>query len=99
MLWITLGLFVVGAMCGALIRLPVFAGVLIGGAVIAGIATAGQGLGAALLAALVTVIALQVGYVAGLILRALGGSLSIRATTIRAPAKPPVNAPFGQKRR
>lgn len=98
MLWITVGLFAVGAACGALIRLLVFVGVLVGGAVIAGIAMAQRGLGAALLAALVTVVALQVGYVAGLILRAVGRSLS-SGIAARGSGKAPVRGPLGEKRR
>jgi hypothetical protein len=98
MLWIAVGLFVVGVACGALIRLLVFVGVLVGGAVIAGIAVAGQGLGAALLTALVTVIALQVGYVAGFILRALGRS-RYTGVAMRGSGKPPVSARLGAKRR
>ena len=97
MLWIVIGLFVVGVACGALIRLLVFVGVLVGGAVIAGI-VAPHGLGAALLAALVTVIALQVGYVAGVILRAVARS---RYTGVAkgGAAKPTVDARLGAKRR
>ncbi|HEY1794632.1 MAG TPA: hypothetical protein VGG57_00795 [Stellaceae bacterium] len=98
MWWITVGLIAIGAACGALIRLPLFLGVLIGGAIIAGGARAPQGVGAAVLSALVTVIVLQVGYVAGLILRAVARSRHA-ATATRAAGKPPVSAPLGQKRR
>jgi hypothetical protein len=98
MLWIAVCLFGVGVACGALIRLLVFVGVLVGGAVIAGVAVASQGFGAALLAALVTVMVLQVGYVTGLILRAAGRS-RYTAVAARGPAKSPVNAPLGEKRR
>lgn len=98
MLWITVGLFVLGVACGALIRLLVFVCVLVGGGVVAGVVMAPRGLGAALLAALVTVIALQIGYVAGLILRALGRSRYSGIAT-RRPGKPPVNAGLGEKGR
>ena len=65
------GLFVLGAACGAAIRLMVFIGVLIGGGIIAA-AVAGltQGAPQAGWAALVTIIALQIGYAAGFVLRA-----------------------------
>jgi uncharacterized protein (DUF58 family) len=98
MLWITVGLFAVGAGCGASIRLLLFICILLAGTIIAGIAMASQGLGAALWFMLLTVIALQVGYVAGLILRAAGRSL-YAGISARAAGKAPVNAPLGQKRR
>lgn len=98
MLWIAVGLFVLGVACGALIRLFAFAGVLICGAVIAGVAMAGQGLGAAVLGVLVTIVALQVGYAAGFVLRAAGRSYYTGATG-RSGRKPPVTAPIGEKRR
>jgi hypothetical protein len=98
MLWITVGLFVVGVACGALIRLLVFVGILVGGGVIAGVVMAPRGLDTALLAALVTIIALQVGYVAGFILRALGWS-RYGGVAMRRSGKPPVNARLGEKRR
>lgn len=78
------GLFVLGAACGAAIRLMVFIGVLLGSAVIAA-AAAGVAAGASQAgwAALVTIVTLQIGYVAGLVLRA-----GWRAARNRAAARP-----------
>lgn|SRR5690348_13808635 len=98
MLWISVGLVALGAVCGALIRLPVFLAILISGALIAGVASAAEGFGSALLAALVAVIALEVGYVAGLILRATGRARSKKAAA-RGAGKAPVSARLGPKRR
>ena len=98
MLWIAVGLFALGVACGALIRLLVFAGVLICGAAIAGVAMAAQGLGAAMFAMLVTIVALQAGYAAGFVLRAAGRSF-YTSTAARNGNKPPVTAPVGEKRR
>jgi hypothetical protein len=78
MLWIMVGLFAVGAACGTSIRLPIFVGVLIAGAFIVGIASSWDGLGGALWVVPVTMIALQIGYVVGLVLRAI-------APRLRAP--------------
>jgi len=97
MLWVTVALFVVGVACGAVIRLLVFAGILVAGAVIAVVGTAAQGLGAALLTGFVTVVALQIGYVVGFVLRAMGRSLYSGAAT-RGSNKPPVSASLGEKR-
>jgi hypothetical protein len=96
MLWIAIGLFALGAACGASIRLLAFIGVLIAGAIIAVVVAMPQGLGAALLAALATIMALQVGYVAGMILRAfLGRSALPEVATEGAGGKPPVTTPLG----
>lgn len=98
MYWLVAGLFVLGAVCGATIRLIVFVGVLLGGAAIAVAASVAHGLGQAALNAVVTLISLQVGYVAGLVLRA-----AVRprrtGTVARAERKQPLPAPLGEKRR
>ena len=98
MLWILVGLFVLGAACGAAIRLLVFTGVLLSAAVIAVGVTAAQGVEKALLMALIAVVALQVGYAAGFVLRAVGRSL-FTGTSATVGSKPPITARFGEKRR
>lgn len=98
MLWIGTGLFAVGVACGASIRLPVFVVILFVGAVIAVVATVSHGIGTALLAALTTVIALQIGYVAGLILRAVGRSLRARYRKVPS-GQAPANIRLREKRR
>lgn len=98
MFWVAAGLFVLGVACGAAIRLMMFIGVLLGAAVIAAAATATQGIGQALLAALGAVAVLQIGYVAGFVLRAVGRSL-FPAASAAAPGKRPISTRFGEKRR
>jgi hypothetical protein len=98
MLWVSVGLFCLGVACGAVIRLMIFIGVLLGAAAITVAVTVGHGIGAALLTAVLTVVVLQVGYAAGLILRAAGRSLFAQAST-SGTGKQPVVAPFGGKRR
>jgi hypothetical protein len=99
MYWMIAGLLVLGAACGALLRLMIFVGVLLGAAVIAIVASVGQGsIGVALLHALIAVVALQVGYAAGVVLRATIRSRQSQ-TPARAAPKRPVSAPLGEKRR
>jgi hypothetical protein len=98
MYWMIAGLLVLGAACGALLRLMIFVGVLLGAAVIAIAVSMGQGgIGAALLHALIAVVALQVGYAAGVVLRAATRSWQSQ-TPVRAAPKRPVPAPLGEKR-
>lgn len=104
MYWLIAGLFVLGAACGATIRLMVFIVALLGAAAIAAAVGLAHGLGEAALYALVAGISLQAGYAAGFVLRAAVGSAragrSLRAGT---PARPggerSVPAPLGEKRR
>jgi ABC-type lipoprotein release transport system permease subunit len=94
MYWLVAGLFVLGAVCGATISLIVFVGVLLGGAAIAVAASVANGLGEAALNAVVTLITLQVGYVAGLVLRA-----AVRSQRTRTVEREqPLPAPLGEKR-
>lgn len=74
-------LLVFGAVCGAVMRLPIFVIALLAAAVIVLVASGSQGAGPAVLQAIVTVVILQVGYVAGIVLRSLARSLRER----RAP--------------
>ena len=98
MFWFTAGLFLLGAVCGAAIRMMVFAIVLLCAAVIAIATSLGQGLGTILLDALVTIVALQIGYAAGLILRS--GVRSRRERSAVSLHRPePVRTPLGEKRR
>jgi hypothetical protein len=93
------GLFVLGAACGATIRLMVFIGVLLGSAVIAA-AAAGVAAGASQAgwAALVTIITLQIGYVAGFALRAGWRAARNRAAT-RPKREERAAPPLGGERR
>ena len=96
--WLVAGSLILGALCGATIRLMVFVVVLFGAAAI-GIATgASHGIGTALRDALVAVVVLQIGYVAGLVLRSIGRVLR-KGTLARARHDQPVAAPLGEKRR
>jgi hypothetical protein len=66
------GLVVLGAVCGAVTRLMIFVGVLFGAAmIVVAVSVAYGGIGAALLNALVTIVALQVGCAIGIVLRAV----------------------------
>lgn len=68
MYWLALGLVFIGAVCGATVRLMVFVGVLVCAAVAA--LSIAPGWGAAALNAVIAVVALQIGYAAGFVLRA-----------------------------
>jgi hypothetical protein len=70
MYWLIAGLFVLGAACGATVRLLFFIAILLGAAAIVVISTLAQGGSGTLLNAVVAVITLQVGYAAGIALRA-----------------------------
>jgi hypothetical protein len=98
MYWLVAGLFVLGAVCGATIRLMVFIVVLLGAASIAIVVGMAHGLGEGALHALIAVICLQLGYAAGFVLRA-----AIRSprsgTAARAEQERPLPAPLGEKRR
>jgi hypothetical protein len=98
MYWMIAGLLILGAACGAILRLLIFVGVLLGAAVIAIVAgVAHGGIGAALLHALIAVVALQVGYAAGVVLRAAIRSWQSQ-TPARAAPEQPVRVPLGEKR-
>jgi hypothetical protein len=98
MFWISVGLFCLGVVCGATLRLMIFIGVLLGAAAIAVVATAAHGVGGALLTMLLTVVVLQIGYAAGFILRAASRSFFPGSSESR-PERRAVAAPFGEKRR
>jgi hypothetical protein len=86
MYWVIACLIVLGAACGAVMRLMIFVGVLFAAAVIVvAVSVAYGGVGAALLSALVAVVTLQVGYVVGIVLRA-AIPFWCRKTLVRAPA-------------
>jgi hypothetical protein len=81
MFWLITGSLVLGGLCGAVVRLMLFVGVLIGAAAIAiAASTADMGLGGALLNALIAVVLLQVGYGIGIVLRAAFVSHHARIT-------------------
>jgi hypothetical protein len=98
MYWLIAGLLVLGAACGAVVRLMVFIGVLIAAAIVTVVISASHGLGVAAVHAVIALVCLQVGYVAGFICRA-----AIRArftgTTARPQRGQPVAAPLSEKRR
>jgi hypothetical protein len=98
MYWMIAGLLIVGAACGAVLRLMMFVGVLLGAAAIAiAVSAAHGGTGAALLSALIAIVALQVGYAAGVVLRAAIRSWQSQAPARAAP-KQPVPGSLGEKR-
>ena len=70
MYWIGLGLFALGTLCGTFLRFPFFAMVLFGAIVVAIASVWTQGAANALLDALISAVVLQVGYAAGIGLRA-----------------------------
>lgn len=80
MYWLATGLLLIGAACGATIRLMMFVVVLLGAALIAIVAGISQGVGTAVLDAVIAVVALQVGYAVGFVLRAV-----LRSRQIKAP--------------
>lgn len=80
MYWLATGLFIIGAACGATIRLMMFVVVLFGAALIAIAVGISYGVGAAVLNAVIAVVALQVGYAAGFVLRAV-----LRSRQIKSP--------------
>lgn len=77
-------LLVFGAVCGVVVRLPIFVIALMATALIVLAATWPQGAGAALLPAVITVVILQAGYAAGVVLRSVVRSLQRK---LREPAK------------
>lgn len=98
MYWLVTGLLLIGAVCGATIRLMMFIVVLLGAAAIAVAANLSHGVGAATLDAVVAVVLLQVGYVAGIVLRAMIRSRYASNARTVAPERP-LPLPFGEKRR
>jgi hypothetical protein len=70
MYWIGAGLFVIGALCGTFMRLAFFGIVLAVAFIVAIVSAPVQGIFAHLLSAVLAVVALQVGYAAGIMLRA-----------------------------
>ena len=95
MFWFVSGLFVLGALCGVAIRMAIFVVVLLVAAAVVVAATATHGGGAVLLNTIITVVTLQIGYAAGLILRTAARSRWERSP---APRRDPVSAPFSEKR-
>jgi hypothetical protein len=98
MYWLVAGLFLIGAVCGAAIRLMAFIVVLLGAAGIAIAAFVSHGLGAAVLDAVIAVVMLQIGYAAGFVLRAVWRSRQVSGPP-QLERKPPVHVPLGEKRR
>jgi ABC-type amino acid transport system permease subunit len=64
-----------GAICGAVVRLPVFVIALIATVLIVLVGSWSQGAGQALLQAVIAAVILQSGYVAGVVLRSVARSL------------------------
>jgi hypothetical protein len=98
MYWIGAGLFALGTVCGTLVRFPFFVLVLLGAMVIAVLSVPAQGTASTLLNALIAVVVLQVGYGAGIILRAALRPLRSDGPDAAAAArKRAVRFPPGQK--
>jgi hypothetical protein len=70
MYWIGAGLFAIGALCGTFMRLVFFGCVLLGAFLVAVVSAPVQGIFTHLLIAVLAVAVLQVGYAAGIMLRA-----------------------------
>jgi hypothetical protein len=70
MLWLISGSFALGAACGATVRLVFFIVFMLGAAAIILFSTLSQGAGRALLHVVIGIAMLQVGYEAGIALRA-----------------------------
>lgn len=74
--WLLVAVILVfGAICGAVMRLPIFIIALIAASVIVLFANWPHGAGAALLQAVIAVVVLQCGYAAGILSRSLMRSL------------------------
>jgi len=100
MYWIVAGLFAVGVLCGAFVRLPLFLAILAGAAFIATLTPPELGDVGALLSAVITVIALEVGYVTGVVLRAAVHWLRSKGdASAKARRDQSVHVPTGQKHR
>jgi len=100
MYWIGAGLFAIGALCGTFMRLAFFAIVLAVAFVVAIVSAPVQGIFAHLLSAVLAVVALQVGYAAGIMLRA--AMRPLRSGSQNGAAiehKRPVRVPPEQKHR
>lgn len=69
MYWMIAALLIVGVLAGATIRLPMFVVVLLVAAVVAVLSLLPQGIGPAVLHAVVAVVVLQIGYGCGILLR------------------------------
>jgi hypothetical protein len=98
MYWLVAALFLIGAACGATIRLMVFIVVLLGAGAVAIGVTISHGLARAILHAVIAVVVLQIGYAAGFALRAALRSRQASSPP-RLERKPPVPAPLSEKRR
>jgi hypothetical protein len=70
MYWIAAGLLVVGTVCGTFIRVPLFIGILAAAPMLAALLTFAAGVTGPGTNAAIAVVILQVGYVAGLAIRA-----------------------------
>jgi|GEM_PF-4003055 hypothetical protein len=68
------GLFALGVLCGAVLRLVLFVVLLIGAGIVVALASLPQGAGTAALTAAVAIAVLQIGYAAGMIGRARIGA-------------------------
>lgn len=96
MFWFVSGLFVLGALCGVAIRMMIFIIVLLGAATIVIAATITHGGEAILLNVVVTIVTLQVGYAAGLVLRTAVASR--RRDRSAGTLGEPVPSPYSEKR-
>jgi hypothetical protein len=98
MYWIGVGLFAVGTVCGALMRFPFFVLIALGAMVVAVLSIPAQGMASTLLNAMIVVVVLQVGYGAGVILRAALRPLrTVSGDAGPAARKRAVRLPPGQK--
>ena len=80
-------LLVFGGVCGAIVRLTVMAVVMLAASVVALVARWGHGAWSALLEAVIVVLLLQIGYAAGVVLRASTRPLRERRGEPREPVR------------
>jgi hypothetical protein len=100
MYWIGVGLFAFAALCGTFVRFPLFVLVLLGALVVVLMSVAADDTLNTLLDVLITIVVLQVGYAAGIILRAVLRSYRNASPDDAAIArKRAMRFPPGQKHR
>jgi hypothetical protein len=100
MYWIGLALFALAALCGTFVRFPLFVLVLLGALVVVVVSVPADGTLSTLLDVLITMVVLQVGYAAGVILRAaLRSFRNVSPDDAAIARKRAMRFPPGQKHR
>jgi hypothetical protein len=95
---IVAGLVIVGTTCGTFIRMPLFIGILVVAVILAAASTVAEGASGRGINAVIAIATLQIGYAAGLVLRAARCSLIETGTNApRGSGNPSVSLPSGPK--